>query len=416
MTACQQTRPVSHAGTATHTRVDCGLALLHTGYPYLLGLRRRWRTATAEIRLLGRRTTVLSGPDGVQLFYNEALVRRRGAIPAPLRNTLFGKGAIHGLDDEEHKHRKAMFVELLTPEAARAIATEAAGLWAADVQRALDPVGVFESAVEVHCAAACRWAGVPDAMVDRRLGDDLALIVDGFGSVGRRGLRARLARRRVDRWAQRVISRVRGGYEHADPDSALAVIATASRLDGRQLPARVAAVELINVLRPTVAVAYFVAFAAHAVRTQPGLRDRLAGADDATYEAFAHELRRHYPFVPMLAARVRRPITFHGRPLTPGRRVLLDVYGTLHDPELWDEPQRFDLDRFRGTEPGECFVPQGGGDVRTGHRCPGERIAVELIKTATRHLVDQPVGADVPCHIPLDRLPTRPLRTHAAAT
>jgi fatty-acid peroxygenase len=113
--------------------------------------------------------------------------------------------------------------------------------------------------------------------------------------------------------------------------------------------------------------------------------------------------------VPLLAARVRRPVTFQGRTLQPGRRVLLDVYGTLHDPQLWEEPERFDMDRFRDGSVPDYYVPQGGGDVTTGHRCPGERVAIELIKAAARCMASRPPeGAPETC-IPMNRLPTRPV-------
>ena len=70
-----------------------------------------------------------------------------------------------------------------------------------------------------------------------------------------------------------------------------------------------------------------------------------------------------------------------------GRRVLLDVFGTLHDPAIWPDPERFDPDRFSGVEPDAyTLIPQGGGDVATGHRCPGERHAIELIKSVARFL------------------------------
>ena len=51
--------------------------------------------------------------------------------------------------------------------------------------------------------------------------------------------------------------------------------------DGRLLPRRVAAVELVNVLRPTVAVAVYVAFVTHAPTVHPQWRERLHGGDDA---------------------------------------------------------------------------------------------------------------------------------------
>jgi fatty-acid peroxygenase len=79
----------------------------------------------------------------------------------------------------------------------------------------------------------------------------------------------------------------------------------------------------------------------------------------------------------------------------------------LHDQDLWSEPQRFDPDRFRDVKPDEyTYVPQGGGDPM-GHRCPGERIAIELIKVAARFLREQaaPTGQ---LRIPMNRMPTRP--------
>lgn len=393
-----------------HAGLDRSTGFGRVGYPYLLGLRRRWHTGTVEVRLFGRRTTVLSGPEGVQLFYNEALMRRHGAIPRPLVRTLFGAGAVHGLDDEEHKHRKATFVRLLTPGAAGEIAAVADEVWRGRSHFCTtDPVRVFDQAVDVHCAAVCRWAGVPADAVDRRLGRDLMAIVDGFGSLGPRWLRARRARRRADKWARRLIARVRGGHRKVEPGTALDVIAGATTPDGTLLRARVAGVELINILRPTVAVAYFVAFTAHALREHPELRERLDAAPDEVYEAFANEVRRYYPFVPMLAARVRRSVTFQGRELQRGRRVLLDVYGTLHDAELWDAPERFDMERFRDGSVPDYYVPQGGGDVATGHRCPGERVAIELIKVAARCMVARPPEDAPETRIPMNRLPTRPV-------
>lgn len=57
------------------------------------------------------------------------------------------------------------------------------------------------------------------------------------------------------------------------------------------------------------------------------------------------------------------------------------MLGTNTDPNEWDEPRRFNPDRFLGVD-GEqvaAFVPQGGSSVYTGHRCPGEKIAVTCL-------------------------------------
>jgi fatty-acid peroxygenase len=357
----------------------------------------------------GQRMTVLSGAEGARLFYDESVMRRRGAIPLPLRRVLFGVGAVHGLDDADHKHRKRLFLELLTPAAALDVAARAEPLWRARAGRDVDPVHLFDEAVEVHAAAIAGWAGVPSDRGYPGLAQDLVAMVDGFGSLGRRYVRAYRGRHRSERWARDLVASVRDGQVPVS-GTALEAIATYRGRDRELLPDRVAGVELLNVLRPTVAVAYFVAFAGDALAAHPELRERLAGAEHAALEAFAHELRRYYPFVPALAAKVRRSVAAGGRHLPRGRRVLLDVYGTLHDPAVWDQPERFDADRFAGIDPDPfAYCPQGGGDPSTGHRCPGEGIAIELIVTATRHLLTErpPVGRRAP--YPLTRMPTRPL-------
>jgi fatty-acid peroxygenase len=157
---------------------------------------------TFEIRLLGRRASVLVGREAVELFCDESKFQWRGAIPRPLRRTLFGDGAVHGLD-EQHRHRKAVFLSLLTSELAVDIAQLAARRWDAAVADPARRLVLFDAAVEVHGGAACQWAGVPAEQVESGLARDLLTIVDGFGSVGPRHVRARLARKRADRLGRR---------------------------------------------------------------------------------------------------------------------------------------------------------------------------------------------------------------------
>jgi len=72
---------------------------------------------------------------------------------------------------------------------------------------------------------------------------------------------------------------------------------------------------------------------------------------------------------------------------------------------------RFDPDRFRGWD-GDAydFIPQGGGDHHAGHRCPGERITIELMKRAVGILTGA-MDYDVPdqdLRVSLRRMPTLP--------
>jgi len=118
-----------------------------------------------------------------------------------------------------------------------------------------------------------------------------------------------------------LISDVRSGRIEVSRTAALSVIADWRDEDGSRLEAPVAAVELLTVLRSAVAVAWFVTFTALALDDQPQWRARLR--QDVSGEAahlFAHEVRRIFPFAPMLAARARADIDWQHTPSLPGRR------------------------------------------------------------------------------------------------
>src|SRR3954451_16707670 len=103
----------------SRARLDRSLALLREGYRFVDRRRREGDGPTpsdraVELRILGQRAVLLGGREAVRFFYDQTLFRRRDAIPRPLANTLFGKGAVHVHDGEAHPHRKAMFLGLLS--------------------------------------------------------------------------------------------------------------------------------------------------------------------------------------------------------------------------------------------------------------------------------------------------------------
>jgi fatty-acid peroxygenase len=89
---------------------------------------------------------------------------------------------------------------------------------------------------------------------------------------------------------------------------------------------------------------------------------------------------------------------------------MLDVFGTDRDPQAWADPDRFDPYRFVGRQPDKlAWIPHGDGDPATSHRCAGEGVTTELLKTAVRKLSE--LRYDVPpqnLEVPLTRMPTRP--------
>ena len=147
-----------------------------------------------------------------------------------------------------------------------------------------------------------------------------------------------------------------------------------------------------------------------ALHEHPEWWRRIADGDEVALAAFVQEVRRLYPFVPVLAARTRSAQDVLGVPLPRGGLVVLDVHGTDHDPAHWQDPDRFDPDRFlQGSVDLDTLVPQGGGDVATGHRCPGEAVTLTMLAVAARVLARTPYALPAQdLGYNLSRIPTRP--------
>src|SRR5215217_9211766 len=97
-------------------RPENALQLMTRGYGWLPDKRRALGRRTVTARLGGLPVTGIEGPDAARFLYDEDHVHRAHAIPEPVQATLFGKGAVHSLDGEAHRVRKAMFVALLMRE------------------------------------------------------------------------------------------------------------------------------------------------------------------------------------------------------------------------------------------------------------------------------------------------------------
>jgi fatty-acid peroxygenase len=394
--------------------------LLRDGYRAVANLRAAHDGADwFPARMLGRRALVVRGEEGVRTFYDPDLVSRRGAIPAPIRLLLFGPGAVHGLDGEAHARRKQLHLDVVSAAGVRRLAEEvgtrlgaATAAWSG-----AGSVRLFDELVDVYGAAVLAWGGTKaDEAESRWVSRELARIVDGFGVAGTAYPRAWLARVRTTRWARDRVRDVRAGRLSPPADSPLA------RIAATDLSHTVAGVELLNVLRPTVAVAYFGAYAAQAIEARPGWKHRLASGPDADRRAFEHELRRWYPFTPLLTGRLLHDLDWEGRTFPRRGFLVLDVLGTNRDPRRWEAPDEFRPERFLDREPNAFeYVPQGGGDPSVGHRCPGEPLAVGILETTLAHLarLDLELAAGARA-VPEHRIPSLPphgleVRVRAAA-
>ncbi|MFI0999482.1 cytochrome P450 [Streptomyces galbus] len=392
---------------------DHTLPLLAEGYAWLPNRMRESPDQVVRTRLMGRPVLAVRGPEAVRFFYDERHVRRHGALPEPVRGTLFGKGAVHTLDGDAHRARKSLFLPLLQVERIAGLVEEVTAAWDEAVTSWTGRPGVvlFDEAAVVLTRGVCRWAGVPLRDDEAEpLARDLVALVDGFATAGPRHWRARRARGRQEARLAALVEDVRSGAVSAREDSVLDRVARHREASGQLLEPGTAAVELLNVIRPTVAVSWFVAFAAHALHRWPQHRERLRAGDTAYAAAFVHEVRRFYPFAPFLGGLAATDLTWNGAHLPEGGLVLLDVYGQNHDEKLWGDPYTFRPQRFLEHPVGaDELIPQGGGDPRTGHRCPGEGLTIGLLEALAIRLAR--LEYTVPAQdltISLQRIPARP--------
>ena len=107
--------------TAGRTRPDQVLSFLRSGYLFASRVRRRTGVspesgAPVSMNLLGKRSVLVRGEEGVDLFYDTSRMKRDGAMPLFIRGPLFGSGAVHALDGPVYLRVGKLPVPVVTDE------------------------------------------------------------------------------------------------------------------------------------------------------------------------------------------------------------------------------------------------------------------------------------------------------------
>ena len=394
--------------------IDNSVALLKEGYLFIKNRTDQLQSDLFETRLLGQKVICITGEEATKLFYDPERFQRKGAAPYRVQQSLFGVNAIQGMDGEAHLHRKQLFLSLMTTLDEKRLGELVKEEWHTSIDKweAVGKVVLFDEAMVLLCRTACRWAGVPLAETEvKDLASDFISMVYAFGVIGPEHWKGRRARNRVEAWMKEIIEKVRKGELEAEKASALYAMAYHKDHEGNELESQIAAIELMNVIRPIVAIATFITFSGLALHQYPEYREKLRSGDRMDIEMFVEEVRRYYPFGPFLGARVKKEFQWKQCEFRKGTLVLLDIYGTNHDPRIWANPDKFYPERFIDWQSSLYdFIPQGGGDRAKGHRCPGEGITVEVMKESLDFLVNQ-IDYELPIQdlsYRLDRMPTLP--------
>lgn len=370
--------------------IDHTLSFLREGYLYIPNRRLSFHSDIFETRLLGKKAICMGGKQAAEVFYDTEKFKRMGATPKRVVQSFFGNNSVQTLDGDAHKHRKDMLMSIMSDDSLQKLTDIANAQWenALDQWGQMDKVILYEEVKELMCRIACQWAGVPlqEEEVKSRT-KDLAALFESAAAVGPAYWAGRNARNRVDQWIGELIDGVRSGEVNAPENTAFHIFSWHRDLDGKLLDTETAAVEIVNILRPIVAIAIFINFLALALHHHPQEREKLQPAEEKQTLMFIQETRRFYPFFPLIVALVKEDFSWGSYAFKKGTLTLLDLYGTNHDPNMWGNPDVFHPERFADWEGSPFgFIPQGGGDYWLGHRCAGEWVTLEMMKVSVDYL------------------------------
>ncbi|WIJ25449.1 cytochrome P450 [Devosia sp. RR2S18] len=393
---------------------DNTVSLLREGYDFIGNRCQHLGSDGFETRLMLRPVLCLRGAKAAQLFYGKGLFTRKGAMPPTTLRLLQDKGSVQSLDGVAHRHRKALFTALLMDSAPDRMVQLFERHWreALTGWERQGEMELFSASNLVLTRAAWEWAGLPlSELDDEDMCGRLVGMVENAGKVGPRMWRELARRSGTERQLERCIERIRNGTLDLPYDAPAVAIATHRDRDGKFLPKTIASVELINLLRPIVAIGRWVLYCGMALNEHRQWADRFAAGDDAMMEPFAEEVRRIYPFFPVIGGVAKVPFTWCGKSYPTGQWVLLDLFSTNRDPLLYPDPESLRPERAHSWRDQDFrFMPQGAGDAHVDHRCPGERLTVGMMTSAIR-LLTREMRYEVPeqdLALPRDRLPTRP--------
>lgn len=394
--------------------IDSSLAFLSEGYKFISNRCERYKTDIFETRLTFKKVICVRGEEAAKVFYHQDRFTRKGAVPSTTLMLLQDKGSVQTLDGKTHQHRKKMFMALMTQASIEKLVQATIQQWH---QRSEEWVNrkkiILQKEVEaILCRASCDWIGLSvSESKAKELTQECVAMIEGSGAIGPRNWWGLWLRRRTEKWGREIIEAVRSNQLRVDEGSPIQIIACHRNLEGKLLDVKVATVELINLLRPTIAIARYVTFAALALYEYPDCQEKILTHEDDYLEFFVHEVRRFYPFFPLIGGHVKQEFEFRNYHFAQNLWVLLDIYGTNRDPRIWTQPDTFNPERFRNwNQSAYNFIPQGGGDYYSGHRCAGEWMTIKLCKTIVKLLTNS-----ISYHVPpqdlsfdLSRIPSLP--------
>ena len=237
--------------------------LINKGYNLLRELREDVNAPVVKAEFLTKDITVIYGEEAARKFYNPEIFKREGAMPEPVLKTLFGEGGVQTLDGKRHHHRKNYFMDLMTPERMEDYRKILNKNLTEELDKQHGEFELFDLANRVLFTSICEWSGINlenyDSKSLEKLAHNQISMISGAVTSPADHIRGITDRNHSEQWAQDLIKEARKNPVPGKEDLALYVFANATDYDGELLPVEVAAVELLNIIRPTVALTVWMA-------------------------------------------------------------------------------------------------------------------------------------------------------------
>lgn len=372
--------------------IDHSISLLKEGYHFILNRSQTLQSNIFETRILGKKAICMIGEEAAEIFYDTDKFQRKDTVPNRVMQTLFGKDSVQTLDDEEHKQRKEMLMSVMTPDQVNTLLEIIKIQWEQSLDKwsQMERILFYEEVKEMLCKVAFKWVGYPLHESDvKKMTKDIGTIIETSAAIGPSHWIGRISRNQVEKTIQELIQETRANKIKFPEQSVLHQFSHYKDLEGNLLDIETATAEVINILMPIVAVSIYINFSFLAMHQFPEEKEKIRTYGDYT-KMFVQEVRRFYPFVPFIAAKVKKDFIWNGYQFQEGTLTLLDIYGTNNDPTKWDGPEVFYPERFAQWQGSPFnFIPQGGGDYYLGHRCAGEQITIEMMKISLDYLVNR---------------------------
>ncbi|OJG81961.1 cytochrome P450 [Enterococcus pallens] len=393
---------------------------LDEGYLLLSELRKEADAPVVKARLLNKEIIAIYGQEAAKIFYDPRNFKREGAMPKLVLKTLFGEEGVQTLDGQDHTHRKTIFMELMTPKRMEEYHRILDRRLTEKLDQQHGEFTLFDIAKDVLFHSICEWAGINLADYSE---EEIETLTDYQISMISSAITSPTAhikgvenRNKSEKWAQSLIEQARTNPVSGKKDVALYAFAQATDSNGELLPIDTAAVELLNIIRPTVALTVWIALMGHALFSRPDIYQRLKAEFSELQDSFIQEMRRYYPFFPMLPAFAVKDVEVDGYLIPKDSWVVLDIYGTNHDERTIETPDVFRLKRYVGKEKHISYdeeyemIAQGGGKFNEMHRCAGEWITLHTMRVFSDQLVNKYTFSipEQDWEIPMNSFPTFP--------